>query len=61
MPCAIWPAATSFGLVNAPVKMHSAIDEHGLELQLVHEKDAKRGNARAGRAASRKNDRKQTR
>jgi DNA end-binding protein Ku len=28
-----------FGLVNAPVKMYSAIDEHDLELHLVHEKD----------------------
>jgi DNA end-binding protein Ku len=26
-------------LVNAPVKMYSAIDEHDLELRLVHEKD----------------------
>jgi len=39
MPRAIWPGSISFGLVNAPVKMYSAIDEHDLELHLVHEKD----------------------
>jgi len=39
MPRAIWSGSISFGLVNAPVKMYSAIDEHDLELQLVHEKD----------------------
>jgi DNA end-binding protein Ku len=39
MPRAIWSGSISFGLVNAPVKMYSAIDEHKLELHLVHEKD----------------------
>jgi DNA end-binding protein Ku len=39
MPRAIWSGSISFGLVNAPVKMYSAIDEHNLELHLVHEKD----------------------
>lgn len=39
MPRAIWSGSISFGLVNAPVKMYSAIDEHDLELHLVHEKD----------------------
>ena len=39
MPRAIWSGSIAFGLVNAPVKMYSAIDEHDLELQLVHEKD----------------------
>jgi DNA end-binding protein Ku len=39
MPRAIWSGSIAFGLVNAPVKMYSAIDEHGLELHLVHEKD----------------------
>jgi DNA end-binding protein Ku len=42
MPRAIWSGAISFGLVNAPVKMYSAIDEHDLELHLVHEKDGSR-------------------
>jgi DNA end-binding protein Ku len=39
MPRAIWSGSISFGLVNAPVKMYSAVDEHDLELHLVHEKD----------------------
>ena len=28
MPRAIWSGAISFGLVNVPVRMFSAIDEH---------------------------------
>jgi DNA end-binding protein Ku len=39
MPRAIWSGSIAFGLVNAPVKMYSAIQEHDLELHLVHEKD----------------------
>lgn len=39
MPRAIWSGTISFGLVNAPVKMYSAIEENDLELHLVHEKD----------------------
>ena len=39
MPRAIWSGSIAFGLVNAPVKMFSAVDEHDLELHLVHEKD----------------------
>jgi DNA end-binding protein Ku len=39
MPRAIWSGSIAFGLVNAPVKMYSAIDEHDLDLHLVHEKD----------------------
>jgi DNA end-binding protein Ku len=42
MPRAIWSGSISFGLVNAPVRMYSAIDEHDLELHLVHEKDGSR-------------------
>jgi DNA end-binding protein Ku len=42
MPRAIWSGSIAFGLVNAPVKMYSAIDEHKLELHLVHEKDGSR-------------------
>ena len=42
MPRAIWSGSIAFGLVNAPVKMYSAIDEHNLELHLVHEKDGSR-------------------
>jgi len=39
MPRAIWSGSITFGLVNAPVKMYSAIEEHDLELHLVHKKD----------------------
>jgi DNA end-binding protein Ku len=39
MPRAIWSGSIAFGLVNAPVRMYSAIDEHDLDLHLVHEKD----------------------
>jgi DNA end-binding protein Ku len=42
VPRAIWSGSIAFGLVNAPVKMYSAIDEHDLELHLVHEKDGAR-------------------
>ena len=39
MPRAIWSGAISFGLVNAPVRMYSAISEHKLHFHFVHEKD----------------------
>jgi DNA end-binding protein Ku len=39
---AIWSGSIAFGLVNAPVRMYSAIDEHDLDLHLVHEKDGGR-------------------
>src|SRR3954447_14244026 len=39
MPRAIWSGAISFGLVNVPVQMFSAISEHKLHFRLVHEKD----------------------
>jgi DNA end-binding protein Ku len=42
VPRAIWSGSIVFGLVNAPVRMYSAIDEHDLELHLVHEKDGSR-------------------
>jgi DNA end-binding protein Ku len=42
VPRAIWSGSISFGLVNAPVRMYSAIDEHDLELHLVHKKDGAR-------------------
>jgi DNA end-binding protein Ku len=42
MPRAIWSGSISFGLVNAPVRMFAAIDEHKLELHLVHVKDGSR-------------------
>ena len=42
MPRAIWSGSISFGLVNAPVRMYAAIDEHKLELHLVHVEDGSR-------------------
>jgi DNA end-binding protein Ku len=42
MPRAIWSGAISFGLVNVPVRMYSAIDEHKLHFNLLHEKDDSR-------------------
>ncbi|MGH3072626.1 MAG: Ku protein [Gaiellaceae bacterium] len=42
MPRAIWSGAISFGLVNVPVRMYSAIDETDLRFHLVHEPDGGR-------------------
>ena len=39
MARAIWSGAISFGLVNVPVQMYSAIAEHKLHFRLVHERD----------------------
>jgi DNA end-binding protein Ku len=39
MPRAIWSGAISFGLVNVPVRMYSAVSEHKLEFNFVHVKD----------------------
>jgi Ku protein len=42
MPRAIWSGTISFGLVNVPVRMYSAIDETDLHFHLVHEPDGGR-------------------
>jgi DNA end-binding protein Ku len=42
MPRAIWSGAISFGLVNVPVRMFSAIDEHDLHFHYLHVKDDSR-------------------
>jgi DNA end-binding protein Ku len=42
MPRAIWSGAISFGLVNVPVRMYSAISETDLRFHLVHEPDGGR-------------------
>jgi DNA end-binding protein Ku len=42
MPRAIWSGSISFGLVNVPVRMYSAIEEHKLHFHFVHEKDSSR-------------------
>jgi DNA end-binding protein Ku len=42
MPRAIWKGSISFGLVNVPVRMYSAIEEQDLRFHLVHRKDGGR-------------------
>jgi Ku protein len=42
MPRAIWTGTISFGLVNVPVRLYSAIDEQDLRFHLVHEPDGGR-------------------
>ena len=39
MPRAIWSGSISFGLVNVPVRIYSAIAEHKLHFHWIHEKD----------------------
>jgi DNA end-binding protein Ku len=39
MPRALWSGSISFGLVNVPVRLYSAVAEHTLHFHLVHEKD----------------------
>jgi DNA end-binding protein Ku len=39
MARAIWSGPITFGLVNVPVRMYSAIDEKQIHFNLVHEKD----------------------
>ena len=39
MPRALWSGSITFGLVNVPVRLYSAISEHKLEFHFVHEKD----------------------
>jgi DNA end-binding protein Ku len=40
MPRSIWSGSISFGLVNVPVRLYSAIQEHKLHFNFVHEKDS---------------------
>jgi DNA end-binding protein Ku len=39
VPRAIWTGTISFGLVNVPVRMYSAIEEHKLHFHYLHTKD----------------------
>jgi DNA end-binding protein Ku len=41
-PRALWTGAISFGLVNVPVRLYSAIDDHTLHFNFVHAKDNSR-------------------
>ena len=38
----IWKGALTFGLVNVPVKVYSATEDHDVPLHQVHEKDGGR-------------------
>jgi DNA end-binding protein Ku len=42
MPRSIWSGAISFGLVNVPVRMYSAIGEQDVHFHLLHTKDGSR-------------------
>ena len=39
MPRALWTGSISFGLVNVPVRLYSAISEHKLQFHFVHKED----------------------
>ncbi|MBK0418852.1 Ku protein [Leucobacter sp. CSA1] len=39
---AIWTGAITFGLVNVPVKLYSATEDHDLDLHQVHDEDGGR-------------------
>jgi DNA end-binding protein Ku len=38
-PRALWSGSITFGLVNVPVRIYSAVHEHKLQFHLVHESD----------------------
>ena len=38
----IWKGAITFGLVNVPVKVYSATEDHDIALHQVHDKDGGR-------------------
>jgi DNA end-binding protein Ku len=42
MPRAIWSGAISFGLVNIPVKLYSAVKDTNIHFHMLHEKDGVR-------------------
>ncbi len=42
MARAIWSGTIAFGLVSVPVRMESAVEEHKLHFNLVHEPDGGR-------------------
>src|SRR3954454_22686691 len=39
MPRSVWSGSITFGLVNAPVRIYSAIEEHTLHFHFLHTKD----------------------
>jgi len=42
MARALWSGTLSFGLVNVPVRLHSAVRDHDLRFHQLHEKDGAR-------------------
>jgi len=38
----IWKGSIAFGLVNVPVKLYSATEDHDVDLHQVHDKDGGR-------------------
>jgi DNA end-binding protein Ku len=42
MPRAMWKGAVSFGLVNVPVKLYSATEDHDISFRQVHREDGGR-------------------
>jgi len=42
VPISIWSGAISFGLVNVPVRLYSATEDHDLSLHQVHDADGGR-------------------
>jgi DNA end-binding protein Ku len=42
MPRAIWSGALSFGLVNVPVKLHTAVQQKEVRFHMLHAKDGGR-------------------
>ena len=42
VPRALWTGTISFGLVNVPVRLYSATQEHDLHFHYVHERDGSR-------------------
>jgi DNA end-binding protein Ku len=42
MPRAIWSGALAFGLVNVPVKLHTAVQQKELRFHMLHAKDGAR-------------------
>ena len=43
MPRAIWSGALTFGLVNVPVKLFTAVTQKEVRFHLLHGKDGGRG------------------
>jgi Ku protein len=40
VPRSLWSGSITFGLVNVPARIYSAIEEHKLQFRLVHRKDS---------------------